>query len=123
MLCIDVVPVFHTGSNSVNVFLGLGLPWVLKTMHALAYGYTFKVKTDNLTQGVVIFGVAGTICIITLLIRRKVRASVPFLFYFFFCPAALPSSSPPPPTFPVFVVLIVTCYVLPLAVGYCGRRN
>ncbi|KAL8625458.1 hypothetical protein ACOMHN_018603 [Nucella lapillus] len=61
-----------TGSNSVNVFLGLGLPWVLKTMHALIYGYTFKVKTDNLTQSVLIFGIAGTICIITLLIRRKV---------------------------------------------------
>ena len=84
MHCIDAVPIFHTGSNSVNVFLGLGLPWVLKTMHALAYGYTFKVKTDNLTQGVVIFGAAGTICIITLLIRRKVRASVPFFFFSFF---------------------------------------
>ena len=83
MHCIDAVPIFHTGSNSVNVFLGLGLPWVLKTMHALAYGYTFKVKTDNLTQGVVIFGAAGTICIITLLIRRKVRASVPFFILFF----------------------------------------
>ncbi|XP_076443822.1 sodium/calcium exchanger 2-like isoform X2 [Babylonia areolata] len=61
-----------TGSNSVNVFLGLGLPWVLKTMHALVHGYTFKVKTDNLTQSVVIFATVGTICIILLLIRRKV---------------------------------------------------
>ncbi|KAL8606727.1 hypothetical protein ACOMHN_018761 [Nucella lapillus] len=61
-----------TGSNSVNVFLGLGLPWVLKTMHALIYGYKFKVKTDNLTQSVIIFGTVGSLSIILLLIRRKV---------------------------------------------------
>ncbi|XP_070172834.1 sodium/calcium exchanger 2-like isoform X3 [Littorina saxatilis] len=60
-----------TGSNSVNVFLGLGLPWVIKTIHALIYGYTFKVKTDNLAQSVTIFGTAGTICIVCLLLRRK----------------------------------------------------
>ncbi|XP_070172877.1 sodium/calcium exchanger 2-like isoform X9 [Littorina saxatilis] len=61
-----------TGSNSVNVFLGLGLPWVIKTIHALIYGYTFKVKTDNLAQSVTIFGTAGTICIVCLLLRRKI---------------------------------------------------
>ncbi|XP_076465393.1 sodium/calcium exchanger 2-like [Babylonia areolata] len=61
-----------TGSNCVNVFLGLGLPWVLKTMHAVFHGYTFKVKTDNLSQGVFLFSIVGIACIITLLVRRKV---------------------------------------------------
>ncbi|XP_048252475.1 sodium/calcium exchanger 2-like isoform X2 [Haliotis rufescens] len=60
-----------TGSNSVNVFLGLGLPWVLSTMYALYHQKSYHVKSTNLTQSVIIFGVCGTICILLLLLRRK----------------------------------------------------
>ncbi|XP_053406254.1 sodium/calcium exchanger 2-like isoform X4 [Mercenaria mercenaria] len=60
-----------TGSNSVNVFLGLGIPWVLSTMYHLAQGTTYRVASDNLTQSVIIFSTVGTICIIILILRRK----------------------------------------------------
>lgn len=32
-----------TGSNSVNVFLGLGLPWLLATIYHVINGSTFEV--------------------------------------------------------------------------------
>ncbi|XP_056020514.1 sodium/calcium exchanger 3-like isoform X17 [Ostrea edulis] len=60
-----------TGSNSVNVFLGLGLPWVLSTMYAYANGTEYKVPTGNLTQSVIIFSSLGALCIIILILRRK----------------------------------------------------
>ncbi|KAK3096603.1 hypothetical protein FSP39_001609 [Pinctada imbricata] len=59
-----------TGSNSVNVFLGLGLPWVISTSYALATDTTFKVSSGNLTQSVIIFASLGTGCIIILILRR-----------------------------------------------------
>ncbi|XP_061162803.1 sodium/calcium exchanger 2-like isoform X6 [Saccostrea echinata] len=60
-----------TGSNSVNVFLGLGLPWVLSTMYAYATGTQYKVPTGNLTQSVIIFSTLGALCILILVLRRK----------------------------------------------------
>ena len=70
-----------TGSNSVNVFLGLGLPWVIAAL------YEASAKDDNLPPeegktgkyfvpagplgfSVVVFVVCAIICIIFLLIRR-----------------------------------------------------
>lgn len=61
------------GSNSVNVFLGLGLPWVLSSMYGLANGKPYKVPSGNLTQSVIIFSTLGALCIIILVLRRKVR--------------------------------------------------
>ena len=77
--CRPLTPCFlsHTGSNSVNVFLGLGLPWVISTSYALVKGTTFRVPTGNLVQSVVVFSIVGTICIIMLLIRRKVGCQMP----------------------------------------------
>ncbi|XP_078313458.1 sodium/calcium exchanger 3-like isoform X7 [Crassostrea virginica] len=60
-----------TGSNSVNVFLGLGLPWVLSSMYAYATGKEYKVPSGNLTQSVIIFSTLGALCIVLLVIRRK----------------------------------------------------
>ncbi|CAD5124084.1 DgyrCDS12389 [Dimorphilus gyrociliatus] len=60
-----------TGSNSVNVFLGLGLPWVISAIYAAATKTEFKVKTNNLVSSVVIFTIFGTLCIILLLLRRR----------------------------------------------------
>ena len=56
----------------MNVFLGLGIPWVLSAMYHLAKGTEFRVQSDNLTQSVIVFSTVGTICIIILLLRRKV---------------------------------------------------
>ncbi|KAI0224366.1 Sodium/calcium exchanger 3 [Lamellibrachia satsuma] len=60
-----------TGSNSVNVFLGLGLPWVIKAMYKLAKNKTYTVSTNNLGQSVLVFVIVGTICLIILVLRRR----------------------------------------------------
>lgn len=64
---------FLTGSNSVNVFLGLGLPWVLLTIYYKAkFNIHYPIQSDNLTQAVILFVVVGCICLFILLIRRFV---------------------------------------------------
>ena len=70
------VHVFSSGSNSVNVFLGLGLPWVISTMYHLARGTEYRVASGNLTQSVIIFSCVGATCIVVLMLRRKVRRKV-----------------------------------------------
>lgn len=60
------------GSNSVNVFLGLGLPWVIKSMYLLGAQKTYQVETGNLVSAVIIFSIVGFTCLTTLLLRRKV---------------------------------------------------
>ncbi|XP_033634771.1 sodium/calcium exchanger 3-like [Asterias rubens] len=60
-----------TGSNSVNVFLGLGLPWVISTMYANSFGKPFRVEQGNLDLAVIVFTAMGSTCIILLILRRK----------------------------------------------------
>jgi len=65
-----------TGSNSVNVFLGLGLPWMIATIYEMSvngreHGYYF-VPAGSLGFSVVVFIVCAIMCIICLLARRKV---------------------------------------------------
>lgn len=67
-----------TGSNSVNVFLGLGLPWVIATTWenntpTKEKGYestTFFVPAATLGFSVLVFVVCAIIAIIILMIRR-----------------------------------------------------
>lgn len=59
-----------TGSNSVNVFLGLGLPWIIGSMYSGSEGYF--VPSDALGFSVVVFLVCAIICLIILMIRRCV---------------------------------------------------
>jgi len=69
-----------TGSNSVNVFLGLGLPWVLATAIQKSYvdpdtGESYPgyyVPAGTLGFSVVLFCLCAVTCIVVLLIRRKV---------------------------------------------------
>jgi solute carrier family 8 (sodium/calcium exchanger) len=62
-----------TGSNSVNVFLGLGLPWLIATFYEKATNdANYFVPAGSLGFSVVVFIICAIICIITLLIRRKV---------------------------------------------------
>jgi len=71
-----------TGSNSVNVFLGLGLPWVIATLWEggqvgnvdapyPADGKYF-VPAGNLGFSVAVFICCAVVCIIVLVIRRRV---------------------------------------------------
>lgn len=79
-----------TGSNSVNVFLGLGLPWSIGAFYWSSAGATnewkarypelsltypdggFIVKSGDLGFSVTVFTSVAVICIIVLVIRRKV---------------------------------------------------
>lgn len=86
-----------TGSNCVNVFLGLGLPWTVGAMYWDANGKTpdwikkdfkgdnyevmwgskcpagcFLVPAGNLSFSVTVFSITAVTCILMLLIRRKV---------------------------------------------------
>ena len=59
-----------TGSNSVNVFLGLGLPWVIGAAYYESQGSCFKVRAGALGFSVTIFLVFSAVCLGTLLFRR-----------------------------------------------------
>ena len=64
-----------TGSNSVNVFVGLGLPWLYATYHHLhqpdkpgKLGYEFP--SGDLSFSVSVFLMVAAVCFIILLSRR-----------------------------------------------------
>jgi len=83
-----------TGSNSVNVFLGLGLPWMIAAIYWSVKGgeqeaawraryadepwYTpetpvgFAVPAGDLAYSVIIFCITSGTCLATLILRRKV---------------------------------------------------
>nr|XP_026695085.1 sodium/calcium exchanger 3-like isoform X1 [Ciona intestinalis] len=61
-----------TGSNSVNVFLGLGLPWVIRTMYFAVKGGQYIVDTDGLDFAVTLFDSFGAVCVVLLILRRYV---------------------------------------------------
>merc|ERR1711923_566465 len=59
-----------TGSNAVNVFLGIGIAWTMAAIYWAAKGETFDVKVGSLGFSVTIFCVEALIAILTLLLRR-----------------------------------------------------
>ena len=59
-----------TGSNSVNVFLGIGLAWSVAAIYHAANGDEFKVESGSLGFSVVIFCAEGLVCIAVLMYRR-----------------------------------------------------
>lgn len=61
-----------TGSNSVNVFLGLGLPWVFATIYYNNRGQDYKVPSKGLDLSVALFLVVSLLGITTLIVRRVV---------------------------------------------------
>lgn len=61
-----------TGSNSVNVFLGLGLPWVLAAVFYAASDRVYQVPAGKLGFSVIVFTICAIACLGTLVIRRKV---------------------------------------------------
>ena len=79
-----------TGSNSVNVFLGLGLPWVIATMYFNANmkdpntGETlpYRVPAGEVAYSVFVFLVVALICFAILVGRRVVSTFLQILTIF-----------------------------------------
>lgn len=59
-----------TGSNSVNVFLGLGLPWLIGAIYYEIDGTDFIVPKEGLSFSVMMFLITSILCLITLVVRR-----------------------------------------------------
>merc|ERR1712054_533919 len=59
-----------TGSNSVNVFLGLGLPWTMAVCYHLGKGTTFRYPSGDLVFSVLVFFAFAVTCIVVLILRR-----------------------------------------------------
>nr|AAT71303.3 sodium-calcium exchanger [Placopecten magellanicus] len=60
-----------TGSNAVNVFLGIGLAWSMAAIYHTSNGSTFNVVPGTLAMSVTVFCVEAVITVIIILIRRK----------------------------------------------------
>ena len=60
-----------TGSNSVNVFLGLGLPWTIAAVYWQIKKEPFIVPPGSLAFSVTLFTVCALLCLTLLLLRRK----------------------------------------------------
>lgn len=61
-----------TGSNCVNVFLGLGLPWVISAQYQGARGATFVVPSGDLAFSVALYLGTSLACFVILVTRRVV---------------------------------------------------
>jgi len=59
-----------TGSNSVNVFLGIGLPWLLASFYWYMQGTTFAVKSQGLSFSVLVFTCGACVTLSVIQIRR-----------------------------------------------------
>eukprot|EP00755_Sulcionema_specki_P025693 Sspe_Gene.15792::Locus_5504_Transcript_1_1_Confidence_1.000_Length_2984::g.15792::m.15792/K05849/SLC8A, NCX; solute carrier family 8 (sodium/calcium exchanger) len=59
-----------TGSNSVNVFLGLGLPWVVAAAYYESKGECYIVPSGALGFSVLIFTICALICLGILMLMR-----------------------------------------------------
>lgn len=77
-----------TGSNSVNVFLGLGLPWLIGAIYAMDHPdektglKMYRVPAGPLGFSVLVFMICATVCVAILMIRRRVSC---FLVHFLGC--------------------------------------
>jgi len=60
-----------TGSNSVNVFLGLGLPWCMAVIYHASNGTKYVYPAGDLVFSVLVFFIFAVGCIILLVVRRN----------------------------------------------------
>ena len=60
-----------TGSNAVNVFLGLGVAWSVAAVYWAVQGRPFEVRAGTLAFSVTLFTVFAFVCIAVLLYRRR----------------------------------------------------
>ncbi|KAK7507405.1 hypothetical protein BaRGS_00001340 [Batillaria attramentaria] len=61
------------GSNAVNVFLGMGLPWLISTIYWKIEGGKLTVHTGSLGFSVMLFAVFALMTITILMIRRNLK--------------------------------------------------
>jgi len=59
-----------TGSNSVNVFLGLGLPWVIAVIYSSQNNEEYKVPAKGLDLSVVLFLSCCLVGVAMFIVRR-----------------------------------------------------
>merc|ERR1712045_671956 len=59
-----------TGSNAVNVFLGIGIAWTMAAVYWEAQGEVFKVPVGSLGFSVTVFCIEATLAVLILLARR-----------------------------------------------------
>uniref|UniRef100_A0A182P820 Sodium/calcium exchanger membrane region domain-containing protein n=1 Tax=Anopheles epiroticus TaxID=199890 RepID=A0A182P820_9DIPT len=62
-----------TGSNAVNVFLGIGVAWTIAACYHSFHGRSFDVEPGTLAFSVTLFCTEAFIAIIVLMIRRSPR--------------------------------------------------
>lgn len=60
-----------TGSNAVNVFLGIGVAWSIAAIYHHSKGQKFLVDPGTLAFSVTLFTIFAFICIAVLLYRRR----------------------------------------------------
>ncbi|XP_069385647.1 sodium/calcium exchanger 1-like isoform X2 [Paralichthys olivaceus] len=60
-----------TGSNAVNVFLGIGVAWSIAAIYHYSKGQQFKVDPGTLAFSVTLFTIFAFICIGVLIYRRR----------------------------------------------------
>ncbi|XP_044040453.1 solute carrier family 8 member 4b isoform X1 [Siniperca chuatsi] len=60
-----------TGSNAVNVFLGIGVAWTIAAVAWRSKGKPFLVDPGNLAFSVTLFTILALVSVVTLLYRRR----------------------------------------------------
>ncbi|KAK1788170.1 hypothetical protein P4O66_016630 [Electrophorus voltai] len=60
-----------TGSNAVNVFLGIGVAWTIAAVYWHSKGQQFRVPPGSLAFSVTLFTILALLCMATLLYRRR----------------------------------------------------
>ncbi|XP_048884980.1 sodium/calcium exchanger 1-like isoform X1 [Brienomyrus brachyistius] len=60
-----------TGSNAVNVFLGIGVAWTIAAVYWRSKGKEFRVEPGSLAFSVTLFTILAVVCVLVLLYRRR----------------------------------------------------
>ncbi|KAA3670697.1 uncharacterized protein DEA37_0002116, partial [Paragonimus westermani] len=60
-----------TGSNAVNVFLGIGVAWSMAAIYHAVKGTQFLVKPGSLGFSVTVFCIFALVAIVIVLLRRR----------------------------------------------------
>ena len=59
-----------TGSNAVNVFLGIGIAWTIAAVYHAANGNIFVVDPGTLAFSVTVFVIEAVVAMIVIMVRR-----------------------------------------------------
>lgn len=60
-----------TGSNAVNVFLGIGIAWSMAAIYHAAHGHKFYVNPGTLAMSVTVFCIMAFFSVLLLIFRRR----------------------------------------------------